>query len=602
MNDLNNLQNTLLEIYQQNTTYLKINYPLIYKKIYDFEKKGIENSYINFENNHFELYIKNKKVYNCDPFYDAKCRAESIKSSNAYFKIIVDSIDDKNLNDSDELSGHSLVHTYLNKIETNSNKKFIFIGTLLGVHLNDIHRIEKQSTYLIVEPNIEIFRLSLFLTDYTEIAKTSKLFFSIEENQKELSQTVEEFLEYKYQDNNLIKFELASEEYIDLISLLKNLLISKNPFIDVYSEDIINIKRALYNLNHTQIPFISFKDNFEKKNIPALILGAGPSLEKYQEFIKKHHKNFYIICASAALKRLAFLDVVPDMVVCIDKKKKEILEQFNVDKKFYETSTILVSSKTNRLVIERILSSKTYMIEISINFIKEVKSFYPVSVGDCMFEIASIFNFSSLYLLGIDAAYSNTLNSHDSLHQQNIQLENMQNSSDYKTTLIKIKGNFKKTVDTSLAFKEIIDRFETLSKTINKKVFNLSDGAYLKNCIPTKIDTIKNKKIEDKSSIQKTLTKELNSQSISKLGKASIENCKKEIVLLKELKKSDEKEFDIILVNLKKEYPESIVLNILIKFEKLVSPYFKATKQKNNINIFHKQRLEVIDYLIKILT
>ncbi len=37
-------------------------------------------------------------------------------------------------------------------------------------------------SYLIIEPNIEIFRLSLFLCDYESLSKNSKLFFAINED------------------------------------------------------------------------------------------------------------------------------------------------------------------------------------------------------------------------------------------------------------------------------------------------------------------------------------------------------------------------------------------------------------------------------------
>jgi hypothetical protein len=65
--------------------------------------------------------------------------------------------------------------------------KFIFLGTLLGIHLNDIDKELNSKAYLILEENIEIFRLSMFLTDYESLHKNSKLFFCINENEKEFT-------------------------------------------------------------------------------------------------------------------------------------------------------------------------------------------------------------------------------------------------------------------------------------------------------------------------------------------------------------------------------------------------------------------------------
>ncbi len=83
-----------------------------------------------------------------------------------------------------EINSYIYLNEYIKKFENIEIKinKFIFIGTLLGVHLNDFHNSLNAKSYLIIEPNIEIFRLSLFLCDYESLSKNSKLFFAINED------------------------------------------------------------------------------------------------------------------------------------------------------------------------------------------------------------------------------------------------------------------------------------------------------------------------------------------------------------------------------------------------------------------------------------
>ena len=50
-------------------------------------------------------------------------------------------------------------------------KKFIFLGTLLGRHIPSIEKKIDAQLYLVLEKNLEIFRLSLFTVDYTVLAK-----------------------------------------------------------------------------------------------------------------------------------------------------------------------------------------------------------------------------------------------------------------------------------------------------------------------------------------------------------------------------------------------------------------------------------------------
>ncbi|WP_419671179.1 hypothetical protein [Aliarcobacter butzleri] len=55
--------------------------------------------------------------------------------------------------------------------------KFVFLGTLLGRHIPKIAEKINADLYLVLERNLEIFRLSLFTIDYTILAKNGASFF-----------------------------------------------------------------------------------------------------------------------------------------------------------------------------------------------------------------------------------------------------------------------------------------------------------------------------------------------------------------------------------------------------------------------------------------
>ena len=57
--------------------------------------------------------------------------------------------------------------------------KFIFCGVGLGFHIAEIQNKVKSSLIFIMEDNLEIFRLSLFTTNYQSISEQARLFFSI---------------------------------------------------------------------------------------------------------------------------------------------------------------------------------------------------------------------------------------------------------------------------------------------------------------------------------------------------------------------------------------------------------------------------------------
>ena len=63
-----------------------------------------------------------------------------------------------------------------NKRSLKKIDKFIFLGTLLGRHIPKIAKKVNAKAYLILEKNLEIFRLSLFTVDYTVLARNGAIF------------------------------------------------------------------------------------------------------------------------------------------------------------------------------------------------------------------------------------------------------------------------------------------------------------------------------------------------------------------------------------------------------------------------------------------
>ena len=68
-----------------------------------------------------------------------------------------------------------------NKRSLKKIDKFIFLGTLLGRHIPKIAKKVNAKAYLILEKNLEIFRLSLFTVDYTVLARNGAIYRLVNE-------------------------------------------------------------------------------------------------------------------------------------------------------------------------------------------------------------------------------------------------------------------------------------------------------------------------------------------------------------------------------------------------------------------------------------
>jgi len=139
---------TMDEIYFKNMQWLKKYDKKLYKKLDKVSNKLINDKskekYAVELNKEAALDIINKKdktfLYNCEPF----------------------------------IYGDNKV------LEVKKAKKFGFIGTGLGTHITSIIREIKPRKSLICEDDVQIFRCSLYVTDYESLSNISKIKFAID--------------------------------------------------------------------------------------------------------------------------------------------------------------------------------------------------------------------------------------------------------------------------------------------------------------------------------------------------------------------------------------------------------------------------------------
>ena len=93
------------------------------------------------------------------------------------------------------------------EIDTTAIKKAIFFGTGLGTHISFIAKgAEQPVSFLIIEDDLELFRLSLFVTNFSDMAQTVRFVFSVMENEEALKKSFKMFFEDAKEDNAYIPF------------------------------------------------------------------------------------------------------------------------------------------------------------------------------------------------------------------------------------------------------------------------------------------------------------------------------------------------------------------------------------------------------------
>ena len=302
-NNIEEIQNTMFLIYSKNLNFFKNDYPEIYMKILDLEKKNIYEYSIDFINNHFELVNnKNEYIYNCDPYYDAEYRLKNINEGSSFSLIKTDKEYDQVKTYDFRIDPYAILNNYIEIIKNKNvciNQKCIFLGSILGLHISSIVKESDFKIFLIIEDNLEIFRLSMFLNDYEDISIKKKIFFMI--NEKNKSDKIIDLLQISPEYNNKIRFELASEKDFYLIEEVLNIFLQENEINYPFSEYLISYIRGItyiknnYNLLKLNTSYSILKGH------RILFLGGGLSFEKEIDFIIRN--NFYGLSLSVSPKK-----------------------------------------------------------------------------------------------------------------------------------------------------------------------------------------------------------------------------------------------------------------------------------------------------------
>ena len=225
--DLENIQNNAIETYNRNLDYFKQSHTEIYKKIIllneAIELKAIKETYVlEYKNSYFEInnQVTNQKYYGTNSLEFSKKMIEEQVNFNprknsfkTYYEFDVSQRQASNALNSNVLSNFynensPFINFFKSKLpekeELKKIYKYIVLGTGLGLHIPLIHDKINALFYMIIEPNLEIFRLSLFVTDYSKIAQSSTLMFSVAQDESQFKENFKFFLSHAYVFDNFI--------------------------------------------------------------------------------------------------------------------------------------------------------------------------------------------------------------------------------------------------------------------------------------------------------------------------------------------------------------------------------------------------------------
>lgn len=486
----------LIETFNANIAYIEKHHTSLFSKLAGLDS-AVANGYyqekyelVN-DKNYFDVLEKatGNHLYSSDSQEYAKIAAKSVNYKiDANVFICSPEYSAQYLSDMTDML-ENMADKKINYKELSKIKKFVFFGVGLGLHLKSIDAKINASSYLIVEDDLELFRLSLFLTNYSDLAKNAKITFSIFDDAEEFTLVCENYLQDSFQDNQYIKFfEMLShsEKKVQEFHLsVTNQAHLRFNFLSLLTQSLLPLEYLdkPYQFLHKDV---SFKGSLLEEK-PFLLLGAGPSLEKNVALLKKKADDFIIVAVSAVLIFLEKENIVPNIVIHLDafeNARSHFDGLSSLD--FLRDTQFLFSAKTDALITLRLNQKNIFFFENSTEY--KTDSFRPSSpcVGSISYQILLYMGVKNLYLLGLDLAIdSQTGKTHLESHRyvETLDIKNALKHNDmieYKKNLIEVAGNGVDIVYTTPHFQTSIAAINYATKVLKKEfqsIQNFGNGA-----------------------------------------------------------------------------------------------------------------------------
>lgn len=533
---MHSIEQQAVETFKKNLLYFAEKQEKIYEKI-NILTQAIENgSYkekysLEYVNNSFDVlhiesgqYLYNK---NSEGYTDILVKKVNYKKSDS----VIESFYNQNITEehvkfydgkvpaNDPLFAAAKIIHYANSVTSKNDEmkniaKFIFCGVGLGLHINKIVDKIKASHLFIIEDNLELFRLSMFTTDYQALSERAELVFSVMDNDSDFQKAFNSFFSKGYNHNHYLKYSLFSQNDIAKIKRIQNFIVISPYLTYPYTSHIRELLKAPEYLiqNYPFLDVSKIHSNSPMESLPILLIASGPSLENNAKWLQENQNKFFIISVLSSLKTLNRLNVKPDIVINMDAStaSPRNIEGVDVDS-FLDRTLFILSSVVTRKLIDSFPKEKVYCFETASRYKQNFGTLTAPSIGETSYALSLILGAKELYLLGLDLALDpETKRSHSKEHHDSRVLEEEAQNDQYTElgkTVSYTKGNFIDQVPTLPVFALSVLALNAFSKKYlvnNQKVFNLNNGAFLEGAIPMhpeNVDTASLAVLDKKSTI-----------------------------------------------------------------------------------------------------
>ena len=336
----------------------------------------------------------------------------------------------------------------IKEFEEDTDLIFIF-GIGAGYLINAVKKLNVNIA--VIEPSIKFFNLLIDNFKLEKILEDNITFFiggdDIEDIEKFISLT----------NTKKVKF-FITRSYANLFN--EEALFYQSKVLSIVDKKIINIntisrfdKLWAYNIasNVAEISTHYGANRFfdKYKNIPAVIVSAGPSLEKNIRKLKEMKNKALIIAVDTAMKPLFSHNISPHFVITIDPQKKNSKYFRNVD---FKDSVLISESSVDKEAIDS-FNGAIYFVNsifpLAKYFMEELGNRGDITTGGSVstaaYDFAIRIGANPIIMVGLDLSFPNyQTHIKGSYHEENFFTEIYKlDSYDSRIYKVLIAGNLR---------------------------------------------------------------------------------------------------------------------------------------------------------------
>lgn len=295
---------------------------------------------------------------------------------------------------------------------------FIF-GMGNGDYIRKIAEIVPTDTLIFIyEPNKSVFGINIYYNDWTDILERDNVFLFVKGiNDDKMDTCVyvrTDNISYKFLHTYILPgydvlYRKEIEDRIEACNILIRDAVLTDNTIDKFAEHF-NYNRIMnLPLIYESILLTDLKKFFQQyvdfEHIPAIIMAAGPSLDKSIDKLKSIKGKAFVLAVDSAIRMCVKHSVVPDAIVTIDPQKQDILFHNEVANKtplFFSTSSIYKNIKD--LQGKKVFCYTEDFVPTELeNRIELISA--GGSVANTAFSIISYLGFKKIIAIGLDLAF-----------------------------------------------------------------------------------------------------------------------------------------------------------------------------------------------------